>query len=380
MTYTGDVAPGGPADTREAGDLLITKVAVDPEMSNNCYLLRCVSTGDQVLIDAAAEPSTLLPLIGEAGLTHVVTTHQHWDHHRALADVVAATGAEVVAGAPDATAITEQTGVAVDPERRGRRHDPRRVLLAARDPADRPHARLDRPPVRRRLRPAAPVHRRLAVPGGPAGQQTRGDATTSVPSGRRGGQGLRRRCPTRPGSTPAMATTRRSVSSAPTCRSGGTGDGEEGSSRIARPSEADGPRTGCSTKGFRLTRPLYPGQCPSPRRAKKRCSMVPRCTDDAEANHPASASVVSRVCSVPCTSSMGMLKISYERVVMRTIVRIRSAGARHLRLDDGTGVRVDDPRSEVDAAEELVRRSCVCPLVAEHQVTGVADGAGAPRR
>ena len=41
MTYTGDVAPGGPADTREAGDLLITKVAVDPEMSNNCYLLHC---------------------------------------------------------------------------------------------------------------------------------------------------------------------------------------------------------------------------------------------------------------------------------------------------------------------------------------------------
>jgi glyoxylase-like metal-dependent hydrolase (beta-lactamase superfamily II) len=113
MTYTGDVAPGGPADSRETGDLVITKVAVDPEMSNNCYLLRCVSTGDQVLIDAAAEPSTLLGLIGDAGLTHVVTTHQHWDHHRALSDVVAATGAEVVAGAPDAEAITEQTGVPV---------------------------------------------------------------------------------------------------------------------------------------------------------------------------------------------------------------------------------------------------------------------------
>ena len=114
MTYTGDVAPGGPADTREAGDLLITKVAVDPEMSNNCYLLRCVSTGDQVLVDAADEPDTLLALVGDGGLTHVVTTHQHWDHHRALAAVVAATGAEVVAGAPDASAITEQTGVAVD--------------------------------------------------------------------------------------------------------------------------------------------------------------------------------------------------------------------------------------------------------------------------
>ena len=47
----------------------------------------------------------------------MVTTHQHWDHHRALADVVAATGADVVAGAPDADAITEQTGVPVDPAR-----------------------------------------------------------------------------------------------------------------------------------------------------------------------------------------------------------------------------------------------------------------------
>ncbi len=113
MPYTGEVTPGGPAESRTAGDIVITKVAVDPEMSNNCYLLRCVSTGDQVLIDAAAEPATLLPLIGDGGLTTVVTTHQHWDHHRALAEVVSATGAEVVAGAPDAAAITEQTGVPV---------------------------------------------------------------------------------------------------------------------------------------------------------------------------------------------------------------------------------------------------------------------------
>ncbi len=53
-----------------------------------------------MLVDAAAEPDVLLPLIGDAGLTTVVTTHQHWDHHRALADVVAATGAAVVAGEP----------------------------------------------------------------------------------------------------------------------------------------------------------------------------------------------------------------------------------------------------------------------------------------
>ena len=113
VSYTGEVAPGGDPDTREAGGLTITKLAVDPDMSNNCYLLRCRSTGAQVLVDAAAEPARLLELAGDSGLATVVTTHQHWDHHRALADVVAATGAGTVAGTPDADAITEQTGVEV---------------------------------------------------------------------------------------------------------------------------------------------------------------------------------------------------------------------------------------------------------------------------
>src|SRR6476469_6063255 len=113
MTYTGEVTPGGSPEVRELGSLTITKLAVDEKMSNNCYLLTCRSSGAQVLIDAAAEAERLLPLIGEGGLSAVVTTHQHWDHHRALGEVVKATGAEVVAGAPDAAAITEQTGVEV---------------------------------------------------------------------------------------------------------------------------------------------------------------------------------------------------------------------------------------------------------------------------
>ena len=115
-TYTGEVSVGGGADVRELEHLRITKVAVDEQMSNNCYLLTCRETGEQVLVDAADSAPTLLPLIGDAGLTTVVTTHQHWDHHRALAEVVSATGASVVAGAPDAAAITEQTGVPVDRE------------------------------------------------------------------------------------------------------------------------------------------------------------------------------------------------------------------------------------------------------------------------
>ena len=83
-------------------------------MSNNCYLLRCRSTDAQLLVDAADDPARLLELVGTDGLAGLVTTHQHWDHHRALADVVGATSAVTYAGADDAAAITEQTGIPVD--------------------------------------------------------------------------------------------------------------------------------------------------------------------------------------------------------------------------------------------------------------------------
>lgn len=110
MTYTGSVTPGGPADQRELQGLTIGKLAVDPQTSNNCYLLTCRATGEKLLIDAAEDGDALLAWAG-ASLRTVVTTHQHWDHYRALRAVVLATDAATVSGAPDAEAITEQTGV-----------------------------------------------------------------------------------------------------------------------------------------------------------------------------------------------------------------------------------------------------------------------------
>ena len=112
--YTGEVSPGGDPQRRTAGSLEITKVAVDAQMSNNCYVLRCRATDQQLLVDAADDAPTLMQVLGDSGAAKVVTTHQHWDHHRALAAVAGATGAVLVAGEPDADAITEQTGVAVD--------------------------------------------------------------------------------------------------------------------------------------------------------------------------------------------------------------------------------------------------------------------------
>ncbi|MDT3438319.1 MBL fold metallo-hydrolase [Pseudofrankia sp. BMG5.37] len=106
--YTGDVTVGGPADVRELPGLTVTKVAVGP-FDNNCYLLRCTATGEQLLIDAANEPDTLLRVIGDEGLATVVTTHRHADHIQALSDIVAATGASTVAHPDDAPAIPVPT-------------------------------------------------------------------------------------------------------------------------------------------------------------------------------------------------------------------------------------------------------------------------------
>ncbi|MCW2785664.1 MAG: Glyoxylase, beta-lactamase superfamily [Marmoricola sp.] len=114
MVYTGNVAPGGTPDVRELQHLIITKVAVDEKMSNNCYILRCRATDKQVLIDAADEGTKLLEVIGASGVAKVLTTHSHWDHHRALSVVTAATGAVTVAGEPDADDITKQTEVSID--------------------------------------------------------------------------------------------------------------------------------------------------------------------------------------------------------------------------------------------------------------------------
>jgi glyoxylase-like metal-dependent hydrolase (beta-lactamase superfamily II) len=117
MSYTGKVSPGGPPDVRELEALRITKVSVGP-MDNNAYLLRCHETGAQLLIDAANEPDRLLALIGEDGLSTVVTTHRHGDHWQALAAVVGATGASSVAHEADAgslpvPSVTVQDGAEV---------------------------------------------------------------------------------------------------------------------------------------------------------------------------------------------------------------------------------------------------------------------------
>jgi glyoxylase-like metal-dependent hydrolase (beta-lactamase superfamily II) len=149
VTYTGDVTTGGAPDVRELTDLTITKVSVGP-MDNNAYLLRCRTTGEQLLIDAANDEGRLLELIGDAGISTVVTTHQHHDHWYALAGVVAATGAKSIAHAADAEPLPVVDVTVHDGEtvRVGEisleviqivGHTPGSIALLYRDPSGFPH-------------------------------------------------------------------------------------------------------------------------------------------------------------------------------------------------------------------------------------------------
>jgi len=113
VTYTGEVTVGGPADSREIDGITLSKVAVG-SMDNNAYLLRDNATGQALLIDAAAEPATLLDLIGSTPVEKIVTTHQHWDHWGALAEVKEATGAVTVAHPLDAPGIPVTSDELVD--------------------------------------------------------------------------------------------------------------------------------------------------------------------------------------------------------------------------------------------------------------------------
>ncbi len=150
--YEGEVVPGGPSEVRHAKGLTIRKASVSA-MDNNAYLLTCPSTGEQLLVDAADDVPRLRALVdeGTGRLDQVVTTHQHWDHHRALAALVEQTGARTAAGALDADALP------VAPDRRLvhgdvvtfgevrlevialRGHTPGSVALLYDEPGGRPH-------------------------------------------------------------------------------------------------------------------------------------------------------------------------------------------------------------------------------------------------
>lgn len=108
-------------NTIETEHVVVRSIAVS-EMANNVYLITAKESGSQVLIDAADDADAIKDLIASGAadtsadpvLQAIITTHQHWDHIRALAATSAAfPDAMTIAGSADAEAITTAEGVEI---------------------------------------------------------------------------------------------------------------------------------------------------------------------------------------------------------------------------------------------------------------------------
>jgi glyoxylase-like metal-dependent hydrolase (beta-lactamase superfamily II) len=78
----------------------VHRLVVGP-VENNVYILRCRSTGESLLIDAANEHDKLLELCSALNVRQVVETHGHWDHIQAV-EAVRDAGIEVAVTRADA--------------------------------------------------------------------------------------------------------------------------------------------------------------------------------------------------------------------------------------------------------------------------------------
>lgn len=92
--------------------LTVRSRSVGP-MDNISYLISDAD-GVAVLIDAANDMDSLRQYIRDVQLHTIITTHKHPDHWQALGELAEETGAQLVSGAPDRTAISAGAGVEVN--------------------------------------------------------------------------------------------------------------------------------------------------------------------------------------------------------------------------------------------------------------------------
>ena len=87
----------------EDSRIVVHKLKCGP-YDNNAYLVVCPETGESIVIDAPADPGSLIEAARNTTVKAVVITHSHSDHILGLAEVRSALGAPVGIGEPDAGA------------------------------------------------------------------------------------------------------------------------------------------------------------------------------------------------------------------------------------------------------------------------------------
>jgi glyoxylase-like metal-dependent hydrolase (beta-lactamase superfamily II) len=109
--------PGGMGDLElfyEDAAAEVHRMSVGP-VDNIVYVLRCRTTGDALLVDAANEHEKLLEVCRDLGVRQVVETHGHWDHIQAVPAVRDA-GISVAVTAADASMLPSYDLVLEDDE------------------------------------------------------------------------------------------------------------------------------------------------------------------------------------------------------------------------------------------------------------------------
>jgi glyoxylase-like metal-dependent hydrolase (beta-lactamase superfamily II) len=81
----------------------IEKLVVGP-FENNVFVLRCKSSGEAAIVDAANEHELLLDVSRATGVSRVLTTHGHWDHIQAV-EAVRDAGIDVGIAPEDASML-----------------------------------------------------------------------------------------------------------------------------------------------------------------------------------------------------------------------------------------------------------------------------------
>jgi glyoxylase-like metal-dependent hydrolase (beta-lactamase superfamily II) len=87
----------------EDAGVRIEKLVVGP-FENNVFVLRCKSSGEAAIVDAANEHELLLDVSRAAGVSRVLTTHGHWDHIQAV-EAVREAGIDVGIAPQDASML-----------------------------------------------------------------------------------------------------------------------------------------------------------------------------------------------------------------------------------------------------------------------------------
>jgi glyoxylase-like metal-dependent hydrolase (beta-lactamase superfamily II) len=87
----------------EDAGVRIEKLVVGP-FENNVFVLRCKSSGEAAIVDAANEHELLLDVSRATGVSRVLTTHGHWDHIQAV-EAVREAGIDVGIAPEDASML-----------------------------------------------------------------------------------------------------------------------------------------------------------------------------------------------------------------------------------------------------------------------------------